>query len=105
MNENYKFVDPEFLYIDPETGTLKNLAGINDPEALLFYESVVVAKRLQELYDNPIQIKGIQSLFEIHRHLFQDVYVWAGEERKVEIAKEGNPFFFDKTFRSRLQIY
>jgi len=98
MNENYKFVDPEFLYTDPETGTLKNLAGINDPEALLFYESVVVAKRLQELYDNPIQIKGVQSLFEIHRHLFQDVYVWAGEERKVEIAKEGNPFFPTKHF-------
>ena len=74
------------------------MAGINDPEALLFYESVVVAKRLQELYDNPIQIHGIQSLFEIHRHLFQDVYAWAGEERKVEIAKEGIPFFPTKHF-------
>ncbi len=71
MNENYKFVDPEYFYIYPETGTLKNLAGIKDPEALLFFESGAVAKRLQELYDNPIQIEGIHSLFEIHRYLFQ----------------------------------
>jgi cell filamentation protein len=29
-----------------------------------------------------------------HRHLFQDVYDWAGEIRTVEIAKNGNKFQF-----------
>jgi cell filamentation protein len=30
----------------------------------------------------------------IHRHLFQDVYDWAGELRTVEIAKDGHQFQF-----------
>jgi cell filamentation protein len=76
---------------------------INDSDVLLFVESGVVTKRLQELNENPIKIKGIDSLFEIHRHLFQDIYVWAGKKRKVEISKDGKQFFpishFDNAFR------
>jgi cell filamentation protein, protein adenylyltransferase len=30
----------------------------------------------------------------IHRHLFQDVYDWAGDPRTVRISKGGNPFCF-----------
>jgi cell filamentation protein len=30
----------------------------------------------------------------IHRHLFQDVYDWAGEIRTVEISKDGHQFQF-----------
>jgi cell filamentation protein len=33
-------------------------------------------------------------LQSIHRHLFQDVYAWAGEVRTVEIAKGGHQFMF-----------
>jgi len=103
MYDDYKYLDSEFTYIDPKTGILKNLAGITDPDDLLFYESVVVTKRIQELYENPIKIKGIETLFEIHKHLFQDIYVWAGEKRKVEISKSGKQFFptthFENAFR------
>uniref|UniRef100_UPI001AE02FA0 Fic/DOC family protein n=1 Tax=Lunatimonas salinarum TaxID=1774590 RepID=UPI001AE02FA0 len=42
---------------------------------------------------NPIKIKGIESLFDIHKHLFQDIYVWAGKKRIVEISKDGKQFF------------
>ena len=103
MYDGYKYLDTEFTYIDPKTGILKNLAGITDPDDLLFFESVVVAKRIQELYVKPIKIKGIETLFEIHKHLFQDIYVWAGEKRKVEISKAGKQFFptthFENAFR------
>ena len=55
-----------------------------------------------------MKIKGIDSLFEIHRHLFQDVYVWAGKKRTVEISKDGKQFFptshFDNAFRYIDQI-
>jgi len=48
-------------------------------------------------------IQGIDSLFEIHSHLFQDIYVWAGKKRIVEISKDGKQFFptshFDNAFR------
>ncbi len=93
MSDSYKYVDPDYIYSDPKTGILRNLAGLTDPDALLFFESGAVAKRIQELYENPIRIKGIESLFEIHKYLFQDVYAWAGEKRKVEISKSGKQFF------------
>ncbi len=36
----------------------------------------------------------LAHLRAIHRHLFQDVYDWAGELRTVEIFKGGNQFQF-----------
>jgi len=103
MSDSYKYIDPDHTYTDPKTGILKNLAGLTDSDALLFFESGAVAKRIQELYENPIKIKGIESLFEIHKHLFQDVYSWAGEKRKVEIRKADKQFFptthFQNAFR------
>lgn len=103
MYNSYKYIDPDFTYTYPETKILRNLLDITDPEVLLFVESGAVTKRLQELYENPIKIKGIDSLFEIHRHLFQDIYVWAGKKRAVEISKDGKQFFptfhFDNAYR------
>jgi cell filamentation protein len=103
MSNSYKYIDTDYNYTDPNTGLLRNLLDINDSDVLLFVESGAVTKRLQELNENPIKIKGIDSLFEIHRHLFQDIYVWAGKKRKVEISKDGKQFFpishFDNAFR------
>ena len=103
MSNSYKYADADYIYTDPKTGILRNLAGLTDQDALQFFESVAVAKRIQELYTNPKKIKGIETLFEIHKHLFQDIYDWAGEKRKVEIIKEGKQFFptthFENAFR------
>ena len=93
MSNSYKYIDPDFTYTDPETGLLRNLQNITDQEVLLFVESSAVTKRLQELYEHPIKINGIDSLFEVHKHLFQDIYVWAGKVRAVNISKDGKPFF------------
>jgi cell filamentation protein len=103
MSNSYQYIDPNNTYIDPKTGILRNIHDISDPEVLLFFESGAVTKRLQELYKNPIKIKGIDSLMEIHRHLFQDIYVWAGKKRTAEISKDGKQFFptshFDNAFK------
>ena len=103
MSNSYKYIDPDHSYTDPKTGILSNLQDITDPDVLLFVESGAVIKRLQELYDKPLKIKGIDSLFEIHKHLFQDIYVWAGKKRIVEISKDGKQFFptsrFENAFR------
>lgn len=103
MSNSYKYIDPDYTYTDPKTGLLRNIQDITNPDVLLFVESGAVTKRLQELYENPIKIKGIESLFEIHKHLFQDIYTWAGEKRIVEISKDGKQFFptthFDNAFR------
>ena len=103
MSNSYKYIDLDNSYIDPNTGLLKNLHDITDPDVLLFVESSAVTKRLQELYKNPVEIKGIESLLLIHKHLFQDIYVWAGQKRTVEIGKDGKQFFpiphFDSAFK------
>ena len=80
MPNSYKYIDPEYTYTNPKTGLLRNLQDIADPDVLLFVESAAVTKRLQELYKNPLKVKGTDSLIEIHRQLFQDIYVWAGKK-------------------------
>lgn len=65
---------PDYTCTDPQTGLLRNVPDISDPDVLLFAESVAVTKRLRELSENPIKIKEIESLFLIHKHLFQDIY-------------------------------
>jgi cell filamentation protein len=104
MSNFYQYLDPDFRYTDPKTGILRNVHGITDPEVLLFVESSAVTKRLQELYEQPIKIKGIDSLHEIHRHLFQDIYDWAGKNRTVEISKDGKQFFPTSHFSKAYQF-
>jgi cell filamentation protein len=103
MSNSYKYIDPDYTYTDPKTGLLRNIQNISDPDVLLFVESGAVTKRLQELYENPIKIKGIECLFKIHKHLFQDIYAWAGKKRNVEISKDRKQFFptthFDNAYR------
>ncbi|MBI3235256.1 MAG: Fic family protein, partial [Bacteroidetes bacterium] len=103
MSKSYKYIDQDYTYNDPKTGLLRNLLDITDFDTLIFVESGAVTKRLKELYENSIKIKGIENLFEIHRHLFQDIYVWAGKKRIVEISKDGKQFFptthFDNAFK------
>ncbi len=102
MAENYKYVDSKYIYVDAETGILRNIPNFKSTEELLFFESVTVAKRIQELKNSSNIIIGIVSLFEIHKHLFQDVYEWAGEKRRVEISKDGKQFFLTNLFDTAL---
>ena len=103
-NNQYHFVDPDHIYTDPNTNVLKNLVNATDSGTLRLIESGAVTKRLAELQANPIQIKDSSTLLNIHKHLFQDVYSWAGEKRTVEISKEGTSFFplshFNTAFHS-----
>ena len=103
MYSKYEYLDPDYEYIDRRTGILRNLAGIANQQALDFFESAAVTKRAKELADNPLPIKNSQSLFAIHKHLFQDVYEWAGKKRTVEISKEGNQFFPTNYFNTAFE--
>lgn len=103
MPDSYRYIDPDYTYSDPQTGILRNLLGITDKDELIFVESSAVTKRLSELSEKPIKIKGIESLFEIHKHLFQDIYEWAGQKRKVEISKGGKLFFPTNHFDNALR--
>ena len=80
-------------YIDPESGVLKNRLGITDQAVLEAAEADFAAERSRELWKTPIQGRfDLAHLQSIHRHLFGDVYEWAGELRTVDISKAGNMF-------------
>jgi cell filamentation protein len=63
----------------------KNKLGINDQKQLATAEADLAAFRLVELRITPIP-GGFDSvhLQEIHHHVYQDLYDWAGELRRVD---------------------
>jgi cell filamentation protein len=74
------------------TTTLKNNLGITDPQQLATAEADLTAFRLAELRTAPIR-GGFDSLHlqEIHRHVYQDLYDWAGELRRVDAGNQHTP--------------
>lgn len=92
FNNDYKYIDKECLYTDKDTGVLLNLQNITDYAELVAFESLCVANRMEQLHNKQVQIKYANDLLKIHKFLFQDVYSWAGECRKVEISKGGRQF-------------
>ena len=93
MSNDYRYVDPDYVYTDPKTGVLRNLENISNYNALTFAETAATAKRASELLENPLSVTRSDTLFAVHRHLFQDIYEWAGQKRAVEISKGGKLFF------------
>jgi len=102
MENSYHYIDPEFKYTN-KNGLLHNLANIKDEKVLLAFESLKVAKRVEELTENPFKILDSHSLLKIHHYLFQDVYEWAGQVRTVNISKNGKPFFNGERFQNGFQ--
>lgn len=83
--------DDTYCY-PPDFTVLRNRFGIRDGEALDRIEREFVATRLRQTL--PLGTFDLAHLQAIHRHLFRDVYDWAGELRTVEISKSGNQFQF-----------
>jgi cell filamentation protein len=85
-------VTEDTLYLHPDSAVLRNKLGITDKERLEQIERLFVVERAAE--GIPKGRFDLAHLRAIHRHLFQDIYEWAGELRKVEIAKDGHQFQF-----------
>ena len=70
----------------------KNKLGFNDPKQLATAEADLAALRLVELRIAPIP-GGFDSvhLQEIHHHVYQDLYDWAGELRGVDAGNRHTP--------------
>ncbi len=84
-------------YLDPETGVLKNKLGIGDENELKEAEASLLAWRSFQLAENPIKGRfDLDHLKAIHKHLFCDVYEWAGEIRNIDLAKD-NSYFANHT--------
>jgi cell filamentation protein len=80
-------------YVDLETGVLKNKLGIRDEGELSRAEAALVAWRSLQLSEEPIPGGfDLEHLKAIHKHLFGDVYEWAGKIRDIDLSK-GNSYF------------
>jgi cell filamentation protein len=100
-----EFVDP---YRDPQTGLLRNKVGARTQVALDEAEGDLSFARLMQVLDHPPRPTGdLEELRAIHRHLFQDVYEWAGQLRTVDIRKnvEGAEFFLPVSMIDRAAGY
>lgn len=79
-------------YTYPGSTVLRNKLGLTDATRLNRMERRLVTQRAAE--GIPAGGFDLAHLRAIHRHLFQDVYDWAGELRTVEIAKGEHQFQF-----------
>jgi cell filamentation protein len=80
-------------YTYPGTGVLINKVGITDAQALDAFEADATAIRMFELFQDPVPGSfDVDHVKQIHRHLFQDVFDWAGEFRLVDISRGTSRF-------------
>lgn len=72
-------------------GVFKNLLGQTDPEALRVAEYACTKSRSAEILGGHVRLNvsgfGLERQVAIHKHLFQDVYEWAGKIRTVPSSK------------------
>ncbi len=74
------------------TRVLKNKLNLIDQSTLDMFESAMTTQRSDEPL--PSGVLDVAHYRGIHRHLFQDVYEWAGEWRTVRISKDGSAFCY-----------
>ena len=75
-------------YVYPGTNVLRNKADIQNQAELQRFERGATAIRAQELREHPVRGDfDLAHLQDIHRHVFKDVYEWAGELRTVDMVK------------------
>jgi cell filamentation protein len=79
-------------YCYPATSVLINKLGIRDQARLEAFELEASSERAnQPLPPGRLSYAHYRA---IHRHLFQDVYAWAGKLRTVRISKGGSAFCY-----------
>lgn len=70
---------------------LENKLGLTSQAELALYEEKISKKKAYELFEkrilNTLEPGKFSSLAKIHKYLFDEIYDFAGELRKVNIAK------------------
>jgi len=86
----YDSIDDHYCYAG--TTVLKNRRNLRKREVLDQFELAITTQRATE----PLPLGKLNELHykRIHRHLFRDVYAWAGEYRDVRISKGDSPFCY-----------
>ena len=80
---------------------LKNKFGLRDQAELSAFEALSVAVRAEEPL--PVGHFSPAHYCAVHRHLFQDVYGWAGRYRTVRMTKDRSPFCFPENIDGEMR--
>lgn len=94
----YEATDDPYCY--KGTAVLRNRLGLRDQEALDAFEAEATAQRFAEPL--PSGRFGVAHYRAVHRHLFGDVFPWAGRFRSVRIAKGGSMFCYPEHIDSEM---
>jgi cell filamentation protein len=89
----YEAVDDPYCY--PGTTVLKNKLGLKKQSDLDKFEAEISLERSS--VPLPSGKLTYPHYCAIHRHLFQDVYTWAGKPRTVRIFKGGSMFCYPES--------
>ena len=72
------------------SSVLKNLENIRDQDELDRYERFMTAQRMRE--PTPQIDMSPEGYKQLHHHICQDVYEWAGKIREVDMGKDDSFF-------------
>jgi cell filamentation protein len=89
----YDAVEDPYCY--PGTTVLKNKLKLKTQRELDAFEAEISAQRAEEPL--PTGKLTYSHYRAIHRHLFQDIYDWAGKIRSVRISKGGSMFCYPES--------
>jgi len=86
----YESIDDPYCY--PGTTVLRNRRNLRTQKALDRFETAITAQR----FDEPLPAGKLTERHyqRVHRHLFRDVYAWAGQYRTVRIGKGDSAFCY-----------
>ena len=76
--------EDEYCY--PGTGVLRNHLNIRDPERLAEAEASIVMRAMRNGLREPFEFTP-DGLRNVHRQMFERLYPFAGEFRRVDVAK------------------
>jgi cell filamentation protein len=99
IGDRYQFIEDPACY--PGTSVLRNIPDLqNQAELNAFEVERVGARSLQPPPQGAFDPEHYRSL---HRHLFQDVYDWAGVNRTIRTGKGGNWFCYPEYIETEMK--
>ncbi len=88
------YTTTQSIYCYPDTNVLKNKLNIRDNKLLKTAEEEITLIKQMELLKNPIKGNFSKAhLMNIHKFIFEDIYLFAGKIRREQISKADTMFY------------
>ena len=88
------YTTTQSVYCYPDSNVLKNKLNIRDNKLLKTAEEEITLIKQMELLKNPIKGNFSKAhLMNIHKFIFEDIYLFAGKIRREQISKADTMFY------------